>query len=612
MRRWKWLLVFAAFALVVAACGDDDDAATTTTEASTSTTAASTTTEAPGGIQTINPGVLTVGSDIPWPPFEDYDDEGNVVGFDASLVDAMAACLGLETEWIDTDFDTIFTQLATGRFDVVASGTTITPERAEQVNFTEPYYNAQQALTINIELTPNIGSVDDLGEGDSVAVQTGTTGADWAVANLDPKGVAVREFPAAPDTYNALEGGQVTGVIFDEPSAVEEAGKRAALEVVQVIDTNEKFGFGVDPANPELLAALNDCFTGMIDDGTYQALYDEWFDAPAGSILYEPEEIEPPQAIGSEENPIQVLYVPSVSAEEIVAGGELLAAELNAATGLFFEVSVPTSYAATVEEMCASRDNTMGFIPAQAYVLANSLCGVDVELKALRFGFTEYWAEFIVPRDSDFETLEDLAGATWAYPDGGSTSGFIVPSGIFANLGIETGEGFEAGGHSAVVRAIYNEEADFGTVFFSPPTSALTGEVIWDGTAEDADVPEDLVAECGVNADSGELQCGDEYEVRDARRNIREEAPDVIQKVRILTISDGIPNDTLSFSPDFPADLQDQIVEAMKAYAEDDPDGFATAFEAYSWTGVADSSDAEFDTIRTILDSIGYDLENLG
>jgi len=304
--------------------------------------------------------------------------------------------------------------------------------------------------------------------------------------------------------------------------------------------------------------------------------------------------------------------VPSVSAEEIVAGGELLAQVLNEATGLFFEVSVPTSYAATVEEMCASPDKTMGFIPAQAYVLANALCGVDVELKSLRYGFTEYWAEFIVARDSAFATLEDLDGATWAYPDGGSTSGFIVPSGIFANLGITPGEGFEAGGHSAVVRAIYNGEADFGTVFYSPQTSALSGEVIWDGTAEGADVPDELVAECGVNADSGELQCGDEFEVRDARRNIREEAPDVIQKVRILTISDGIPNDTLSFSPDFPEDLQDAIVQAMLDYADGDPDGFATAFDAYSWTGVATSSDAEFDSIRAILTAIGYDLEDLG
>jgi phosphonate transport system substrate-binding protein len=307
-----------------------------------------------------------------------------------------------------------------------------------------------------------------------------------------------------------------------------------------------------------------------------------------------------------------VLYVPSVSAEEIVAGGELLAQTLNEATGLFFEVSVPTSYAATVEEICASPDKTMGFIPAQAYVLANSLCGVDVELKALRYGYTEYWAEFIVPRDSDIQTLEDLEGRTWAYPDGGSTSGFIVPSGLFATLGITPGEGFEAGGHSATVRAIYNGEADFGTVFFSPPTSAQTGEVIWDGTPEGADVPEDLVAECGVNADDGQLQCGDDWVVRDARRNIREEAADVIQKVRIIAISEGIPNDTMSFGPEFDDALKDQITTAVMDFAASDPDGFATAFDAYSWTGVDTSGDAEFDTIRTILTAIGYDLEDLG
>jgi phosphate/phosphite/phosphonate ABC transporter binding protein len=543
-----------------------------------------------------------------------YDDAGNVIGFDAGLVHEMARRLDLEVVWIETPFDTIFTQLAQGEFDMVASGTTITPEREQQVNFTVPYYRAQQALTVNTEETPAVTSIDALGDGDSVAAQSGTTGLDWALENLAPLGVEVREFEEAADTYNALDGGLVTGVIFDEPSAVAEVANRPGLAVVDVIDTNENYGFAVDPANPDLLAALNEAFAEMVDDGTYQAIYDEWFTAPAGSILYvEPEPEEPDvQAIGSEENPIQVLYVPSVSAEEIVAGGELLAAQLNEATGLFFEVSVPTSYAATVEEICAAPDTTMGFIPAQAYVLANSLCGVDVELKALRYGFTEYWAEFIVPRDSEIQTLEDLEGATWAYPDGGSTSGFIVPSGIFASLGITPGEGFEAGGHSATVRAIYNGEADFGTVFFSPPTSALEGGVIWDGTAEGADVPDDLVAECGVNADDGQLQCGDDWVVRDARRNIREEAPDVIQNVRILTISEGIPNDTMSFGPEFPADLQDAIVAAMLAWAEDDPDGFATAFDAYSWTGVAESSDAEFDTIRTILTSIGYDLEDLG
>ncbi|NQV07072.1 extracellular solute-binding protein [bacterium] len=288
MRVRKWLLVLAVFSLVVAACGDDDDAVDTTT--APTTTVAPTTTEA-GGLQTIKAGVLTVGSDVPFPPFEDFDASGNVIGFDADLVNELASRLGLEVEWIDTDFDTIFTQLATGRFDLVASATTITPERALQVNFTDPYYKAQQALTINTDATPNIGSYMDLGEGDSVAAQTGTTGLDWAIENLAPNGVEVREFPAAPDTYNALEGGLVTGVIFDEPSAVEEAANRPGLVVIQAIDTNEDYGFGVDPNNAELLTALNGAFADMLADGTYQSIYDAAFTAPAGSVLYVAPEI---------------------------------------------------------------------------------------------------------------------------------------------------------------------------------------------------------------------------------------------------------------------------------------------------------------------------------
>ena len=86
----------------------------------------------------------------------------------------------------------------------------------------------------------------------------------------------------------------------------------------------------------------------------------------------------PAPSIGTADNPIEVLFVPSVSAEEIIAGGDLLKAALNEATGLEFNVSVGTSYASTIEEMCASPENTIGFIPAQGYVLASDLCGVEM------------------------------------------------------------------------------------------------------------------------------------------------------------------------------------------------------------------------------------------
>jgi phosphonate transport system substrate-binding protein len=318
----------------------------------------------------------------------------------------------------------------------------------------------------------------------------------------------------------------------------------------------------------------------------------------------------PEAAVGSEENPIQVLFVPSVSAEEIIAGGELLEETLEAETDYFYEVSVPTSYGAVIEEMCANPTQVMAFIPAQAYVLGSDLCGIEVSQKSLRFGFTEYWTEFIVARDSDIESFEDLAGKTWAYPDATSTSGWLVPSGMFLNQGLETGDSLEAGGHNQVVLAVYNGDADFGTTFFSPSVDA-EGNVVWDGTPEDADVPDDLVASCALDAEA-EIICGDDYFPRDARRNIREEAPDVIQQVRILTLSDPIPNDTLSFSPDFDEMQMESIVAALTAFAENDPDGFATAFEAYSWSGIAPTSDAEFDSIRALVDALELTPEDLG
>ena len=101
-----------------------------------------------------------------------------------------------------------------------------------------------------------------------------------------PAGVEVRSFPEAPDIYTALEAGAVTAVIMDEPSAVTETAKRKALEVVQTIDTKERYGFAVDPRNQGLLDSLNRALREVKRDGTYQRLYDRYDDLPPkGSIL---------------------------------------------------------------------------------------------------------------------------------------------------------------------------------------------------------------------------------------------------------------------------------------------------------------------------------------
>ncbi len=316
---------------------------------------------------------------------------------------------------------------------------------------------------------------------------------------------------------------------------------------------------------------------------------------------------EPMAEIGSAEAPIQVLFVPSVSTATITTGGEVMADALKEATGLEYDVVVPTSYAATIESMCAAPDRSMGFIPGLGYVLASELCNVDVSFAAVRYGWDVYWAQIIVSRDSDIETVEDLDGLTWAYPDPGSTSGYLAILPILEAAGVTPGDTLEAGGHTGSVRAVYQGDADFGSSFFSPP---LLPEGRWEVGME-PDIPDDLIPECAVTEEN-RLFCGD-YRVLDARANLREEAPDVVQKVRILTISDAIPNDTLSFGPDFPADVRADIEEALVAFAETD-----AWFESignsdfYDWTGLSPTDDAAFDPVRLMVAAAGITLENIG
>jgi phosphonate transport system substrate-binding protein len=310
--------------------------------------------------------------------------------------------------------------------------------------------------------------------------------------------------------------------------------------------------------------------------------------------------------LGTEDNPIKVLFVPSVDTNFMIESGDLIEQGFNEATGLYYDVSVPASYAATIEEMCASPDDTIGFIPAFGYVLASNLCGVDAGLAAERYGWNVYWAQFIVQRDSDIQSLEELDGKSWAYPESTSTSGFLYPSALFDSMGIAPSESVEAGGHSEAVKAVYNGEVDFATTFFSPP-------LLPDGRWNDEmppDIPDDLIAECAPTDDG--LFCGD-YRVLDARSTITTEAPDVVQKVRILGLTDEIPNDTMSFSPEFPEDLKQTIMDGVTAFIGTEACEDSLCNERfYDWTAIGPIFDENFDSVRLLVEAQGITLENIG
>ena len=134
---------------------------------------------------------------------------------------------------------------------------------------------------MNTNERDDIMSVDDLKEGDVIAVQGGTTGKAWAEENL-AEGIEIRSFPEGPDGYTALEAGEVDGVINDEPTALAEIVEREGLEVVETIETGESYGIAVDPENEELLEAINQALAEIIEDGTYEEIYSKYPDLPPG------------------------------------------------------------------------------------------------------------------------------------------------------------------------------------------------------------------------------------------------------------------------------------------------------------------------------------------
>jgi len=315
---------------------------------------------------------------------------------------------------------------------------------------------------------------------------------------------------------------------------------------------------------------------------------------------------EPEPELGSEERPIQVYFVPSTEVDTIVAGGEVMAQALEEATGLKFEVKVPTSYAAAIEGMCAAPEETMGFPATLAYVVANARCGVDASFISVRYGSSTYHGEILVPRESDMQSLTDLNGKKWGYTDATSTSGHMIPMIMLAGAGVEVAEKVPTGGHTQAVLAVYNGEVDFATVYFNAP-SAPEGEPDWE-FGDDPEPYADIVDECAVD-EEGDLYCGG-YKINDARNRVVDTAPDVVQKLRILTISDPIPNDCVAFGPDFPSDLRSQIEEALLAFKETE-EWETTIGDFYTWHDMAPTTDATYDVVRDMIAESGYSMDEV-
>jgi ABC-type amino acid transport substrate-binding protein len=217
---------------------------------------------------------ITVASDIAYPPFE-FTKNGQPVGFDIDLMREIGKRAGFTPEFKNVTFDGIIPGLGNNLYDASISAMTITKEREKTVDFSDPYFNADQSLLVQSD-SP-IKSVDDIGDA-SVGVQLGTTG-ELKAKEFKQQGKItgeIRTFDTIPDAFSALENGQVNAVINDLPTSLDKANKSGgALEIVQTIPTGEQYGVAF-PEGSELVEPVNKALEEIKKDGTYAKIYEEW------------------------------------------------------------------------------------------------------------------------------------------------------------------------------------------------------------------------------------------------------------------------------------------------------------------------------------------------
>ena len=261
--------------------------------------------------------------------------------------------------------------------------------------------------------------------------------------------------------------------------------------------------------------------------------------------------------LGTEENPIIWSFVPSGDTQDISAGGAQVADMIFEKTGLVVEASVATEYAGVIEALSADPPSAhMASLATFAYVVAADRGVAEAELVSVRFGRPFYDGQIIANVDSGIRTIADLAGRTFARPDPLSTSGWIIPSLTMRANGLnpdtDLDQIVDAGGHTGVVTAVYNGDVDAGATYV------------------------------------------------DARGNIEEDNPDVMDRVVVIEISAPIPNDGVQFHPSISEETREAIVSALLEIAEDEA-GQEALNQAYQWNALERHGDDFYDPFRQVL-----------
>ncbi|MEA3341316.1 MAG: phosphate/phosphite/phosphonate ABC transporter substrate-binding protein [Chloroflexota bacterium] len=274
-----------------------------------------------------------------------------------------------------------------------------------------------------------------------------------------------------------------------------------------------------------------------------------------------------PKELGTEENPIVWVFVPSGETERVTSGAQSVVDLLHAETGLFFDVKVATEYAGAIEAMCADpAEAHMSSLATFAAVMAADRGCAEAALLSVRYGSPTYNGQFLVRADSGITDISQLAGKTFCRPDPLSTSGWIIPSIMLKAAGVDPDTGLaqvvDAGSHDAVAAAVYDGTCDAGATYV------------------------------------------------DARTRIEEDYPDVMEQTVVIAVEPDIPNDGVQFQTSVPQEMRDQIVTGLLAVAATE-EGVEALDTAYQWEELIEADDSYYDAFRQILQAAGVSAEDL-
>jgi len=218
-------------------------------------------------------------SDISWPPFEWTDAKGQFVGFDLDVMRIIAILKAYKIEIQNLGFDSIIPAVQAGQCDIGASGFTITKERAQVVDFSDPYWESNQSVLVRADSGLNI--ITAFKAGNKIGAQRGTTGAAWVEDNVINQGIKVelKLYETYPLAEQDLINKQLHAVVEDEPAAkVAVKASKGVLKIAGIINTEEQFGFLVQKNDPKkLLARINEGMKEMKKKGIWNNLVEAYF-----------------------------------------------------------------------------------------------------------------------------------------------------------------------------------------------------------------------------------------------------------------------------------------------------------------------------------------------